>query len=536
MLAMMTGTKSRLFVLSALAATIVALPATEARADEIAPCDDTVAPYKCAKLLAPAPFVKALGEDAGFSNDVDTGWIPACPDPVADPHCGKNLQARAQSNLKDTKVNVTLTSDWVLRWGPDAEGLAPGSVRIGPRKKSPGGGDMKVTYKLYPNFGIWVDIAGFKGEFNFDPFDILKLVNADKVGVTTEFDYSLSCSKQFSLWSYDAPSEACQVKDDDADGGVIFKFDPSTLLGKSGGSVSQYIKLSVELRAKSDAGFTWQTNGITIEGAPAPLNATTDYLDVAYDGSSSVAVTAQAKGEIAYAGKTAIMPAVKVVEIAGQSVNLTLPINVGAEIPFNNKLPQTTIQTKLVFPVPNLKPTLTPVKFGDVKVGQKKLVPIKVANAGDGISKATVTSSDNNVFKVVQKDLEVAGTGEGVIEVEFNPADEGAATGEITIISNNIDGVDQKIQLSGNGTIDAPVEEGGKAGTGGSKPDPEPEPEPEAGSGGSGGKKTTPKATDDESTSDGGCGCRVPTGGGEQTPAGILAMVGLAALALRRRK
>lgn len=534
---MMTGTKSRLFVLSALAATIVALPATEARADEIAPCDETVAPYKCAKIATPSPFVKSLGEDAGFSNNLDTGWLPACPDPKTDPHCDKSLQARAESNIKDTKVNLTLTSDWVVRWGPDAADLAPGSVRIGPRKKSPGGGDMKVTYKLYPNFGIYVDILSFKGEFNFDPFDILKLVKAGTVGVTTEFDYSVSCSKQFSLWSYDAPSEPCQVKDDNADGGVLFKFDPSTLLGKSAGSVNQYIKLSVELRAKSDAGFTWQTKGITVEGGQAPLDAATDYVDVPYDGSASIALNAQATGEIAYSGKTSIFPAVKVVEIAGNSVNLTLPIDVGAEIAFSEKLPPTKLDTKLSFPVPNLKPTSTPVKFGDVKVGQKKLVPIKASNAGDGISKATVTSSDNSIFKVVKKDLEVPGASDGIIEIEFNPADEGAVTGEITVISNNITGDTVTIPVSGNGTVDAPVEEGGKAGTGGSGGKvTEPDPEPEAGSGGTGGKKTTPKATDDETTSDGGCGCRVPSGGGEQAPAGLLAMVGLAVLALRRRK
>lgn len=546
---MMTGTKSRLFVLSALAATVVALPATDARADEIAPCDLTVAPYKCAKIAAASPFVKSLGEDAGFSNDVDTGWFPK--DPAPDGHGDKTIQVRAQANLKDTKVDVTLTSDWVVRWGPDAMGLKPNHVRIGPRKKSPGGGDMKVKYKLYPNLSVYVNVFSFKGEFNFDPFDILKLVKADQVGVDTEFDYSASCSKQFSLWSYDAPSEPCQVKDDSSDGGTLFSFQPTKLLGKAGSTVEDFIGFSVTLKAGTDAGFTWQTNGISLDGAEGKLDAKTDYLDLPYDGSAAIAVTAQAKGIIAYKGSTFIVPTVKLDEISGVKVNLDIPINAGkVDVPFDSKLPETTIQQKLVFPVPNLKATVTPVKFGALEIDPAakpptKQIQVKLANLGEGISKATVTSSNQAIFKIVKKDIETAGSGEGVIDIEFAPTDAGDFMGEITVVSNNIDGVDQKIPVSGSATIkkvDEPPPAGGKggaAGKGGSAGKPPADPGGSGGSeptGGSGGKPGRP-AADDATTSDGGCGCRVPTQSpAEQAPAAALALVGLAALAIRRRK
>lgn len=544
---MMTGTKSRLFVLSALAATVVAFPASDARADEIAPCDPTIAPYKCAGLAAPSPFTKSLGEDAGFSNEVDTGWIP--PDAAADKHGDKNIQVRAQANLKDTKVDVTLTSDWVVRWGPDAAGLAPNSVRIGPRKKAPLGGSMKVTYKLYPNLGLYVNIPGglFKGEFNFDPFDILKLVKGDKIGLDTDFDYSASCSRNFSLWSYAAPSEPCEVKDDSPDGGTLFKFDPSSLLGTNAQSATKdYVKLEVTLKAGTTAGFTWQTNGITIEGAPAPLGATVDYVDIPYDGSATIAVTAQAKGVIAYKGTTFIVPTVKVEEVAGFPVNLDIPIGAAkAQIPFDSKLPETTIQQKLVFPVPNLNlQKTTATDFGSLEIDTmaappKKLVPITVLNAGEGISKGSVSSSNQAIFKVVKKDLDVAGSGQGTIDIEFTPTEAGDFTGEITIINNNINGKDLKIPVKGSATlkkIDEPPPAGGKGGSAGKAGAP-PAAGGESGTGGSAGKGgSAPRATDEESTSDGGCGCRVPTSQGEQTPAGVLALLGLAALAFRRKK
>lgn len=548
---MMTGTKSRLFVLSALAATIVALPATDARADEIAPCDLTVSPYKCAKIAAPSPFVKSLGEDAGFSNDLDTGWFPKCPNPATDPHCDKNIQVRAQANLKDTKVDITLTSDWVVRWGAAEAGLAANSVRIGPRKKQPAGGDLKVKYKLYPNLGLYIGISQFKGEFNFDPFDILKLVKGDKIGIDTDFDYGLSCGSTFSLWSYGAPSEPCTVKDDDKAGGLLFSFDPATLLGNAGKATEDYVKLNVTLKAFSDAKFTWQTNTITLEGNPGTFSPTVDYLDIPYDGSASIVVKSQAKGIIAYKGATGIVPTVNVQEVAGIPVNIDFPVNAGkVDLPFDSKLPETTIQQNFVFPVPNLKATVTPVKFGSLEIDTAAKLPtkqlkVKLANLGDGISKATVSSSNQAIFKIVKKDIETAGTGEGEIEIEFAPTDAGDFMGEITVVSNNIDGIDQKIPVSGSATlkkIDEPPPAGGKggasgkggsagkaevAGSGGSDPEP---------TGGSGGKKTTPRA-DDSTTEDGGCGCRVPTQSpAEQAPAAALALVGLAALAIRRRK
>ena len=533
---MMTGTKPRLFVLSALAATVVALPASDARADELTSCDLTVSPYKCAKLLVDSPFTKTLGEDAGFSNNIDTGWVPKCPDPKADPHCDKLIQAKASANLKDTKVSVTLSSDWVIKWGAAEAGLPKGSVRIGPRKKSPGGGDMKVTYKLYPIFSVYASVAGFKGEFDFDPFDILKLVKADKIGVDTTFDYSASCSKKFELWSYAAPSEPCQVKDDSADGGTLFSFNPASLLGKKGSMATEdYVKLAVTLKAGTNAGFTWQTKAIKLAGADKPLDGITDSLVLAYDGSASIEVTAQALGTIAYKGETYLEPTVKVEEIFGQKVNLNIPIGAAkVSVPFDEKLPDTTIQTKLVFPVPNVKATLTPVKFGSVKVGEKKVVSVTINNLGNGIGRVSA-SSGSPAFKIKTKDLTLPDQGSVTLDIEFTPSDAGAATTEITLVTNNIDGDDQKITVSGTGTIDAPVEEvGGRGGAGGKKPAPTP-PEETAGTGGSGGKKTSPPR-DEASTEDGGCGCRVPASSGSETPAGVLALAGLAALAFRRRK
>ena len=111
--------------------------------------------------------------------------------------------------------------------------------------------------------------------------------------------------------------------------------------------------------------------------------------------------------------------------------------------------------TAVVVPEPNIIATPAALAFGDVETGQTRDMNFGIVNAGEAALQVTSLAVSGSGFSLVSPPaapFSVAPGGTQVIAVRFAPAAAGAASGTVTVGSNDPDTPTATVNLSGNGT------------------------------------------------------------------------------------
>lgn len=555
----MTHLKRLLTTLVALSAAsfTASTVATEARAAD-PPCDpDTLLCY----VESPVTISKNLS-NVTFDNALNTHWLgcgngtESCDqEPAGD--C--TISACIEAKMSDSKIGVSMPGQFEVSWP------TPGKLRIVPKPHPVQKGKLDVKYKLAPMLGVFVNVLGYKGVFNIDPLDLIKVITGNDSPVNAEFSYEASASCPFNPWAFSPPAE-CKVADGLQDGEPLIQIDNvEQFIG--GADASNYINLAVSIDVGTDTTFSWKTEQLIVDGADAPWDGTAPYIEIPYNGGSSVQVGVKAKGTLGYKGVTQLYPTMHVTEVAGISVNLNLPIDVGADVPFEGSLPLELQKAKFTVPLPDLFVPTTDIDFGTVEVGQKATKIVKLSNTGLMKVRANPTSSvpefttDSPELEIPEAEVD-AQTFE--LKVNFIPKKEGTFDGVVDVVSNDPDQPKQSFKVKGKGKVTAPEPEpmtggmggeGGMAGMGGGGGMPPEMPKGGMGgmapagmagmmaveAGGAAGKggakqvtfRNNDTATDATSSNEGGCGCAVV---GAKTSAHGVLLLGLAGLIAARRR
>ncbi|MDH5492404.1 MAG: MYXO-CTERM sorting domain-containing protein, partial [Myxococcales bacterium] len=261
---------------------------------------------------------------------------------------------------------------------------------------------------------------------------------------------------------------------------------------------------------------TWQTDRILVADAAPDILAELETTLAGPDGvlgfGAAKDLYVHPEGTIGYTGTVVLYPVVYA-EILGRTLTLEL-----AEIPFD----LVDLDSNVIFddvvdhvPLPDVQVTPTEVDFGAVEAGGMVEELIQVRNAGEAelrlaIDPLMAPFATDATFLVLPPSSTRRFT------VRYSPLENGAAAGTASLRTNDPDAPRIVLRLAGEGFgfVDAP--DAGMAEDGGLV---------DAGIGGGG-------------SSDGGCGCRVPSGGSAPRPLallGLLGLLGLLRIARRRR-
>lgn len=497
--------------------------ASPALAEDPLPCeypDDNS--YMCFK--SESVTVSKTSANIPFENGLRTGWLN-CEAPSGDKTpCSqqpsfkcKTLGACLEVAMDDSKLDLAMQHTWDVYW-PQA-----GSLQLFPRKPYKEGGTFAFTYKLTPTFSIFIDALNSKWFFSIDPTQIADIL--DKSGTVKEFKSSASGSCKFAPFALDNPVE-CPGK---STNGTVFSFNLSDI----GINIDEYVKIALGLDAgTSEVVFSWKTDEISVNGSKITKDSPS--ATISYNGGGTINAEVATKGKLTYKGKTFLAPTIEVQEIAGLPLKFKWPIDVGADLPFEGTIPIDLNKTNFDILLPDLG-VIAAVNadgafdFGSVVVGETKSKKIKLKNYGAIKAVGIATSSAPSDFVVSKGSINLEPDEEVDIEVNFVPKKSGKISATIFIDSNDPDEPKQKVNVIGKGLMPDEPDEPERGGSGGA-------PLEETPSGGSAGKKPTKSAPEpEETTTDGGCGCRVADSRGPDGAA-PLALLALAGIFARRRR
>lgn len=472
-----------------------------------------------------------------FQNGLNTGWISCkssnkCSDGPG--NCSSTIDACLDAEMSDSRIDVNMTGFWDVSW-PEV-----GKLKITPRKKT-NAGTYAVTYKLSPLFGVYINALGFKSTVVLDPLSILNALMVPDVN--GGFDYTAMGSCVFDPWAWTPIS--CPISGAPQN---LFTLPLSQLTGLAGLDTGKYIEVSVGLEAGTDTTFTWQTKQLLVDNGSMPITGTNYSTDIPYDGSATVQVNVWGVGDVGYNGTTDLKPDIEVDSVAGFKFSPPLKFAIGtlASVPFMGTIPNIALKKTLIsIPLPVINLDAKEMNFGDVPVGTSISKKLTIHNDGKlMLTTQLATTPTGGVFKPSMTMANITDGSMLDVSVAFAPTKAGAATGTLTVNSNDPDNPTYTIVLKGNGTEEpGAAGSGGSGGTGGAPP--------VAGSGGSGGMIAAAgkggmggsagslAAVDPgnpEVGSTGGCGCR--TAGEENgAPLGLAGLgLGLAVLVSRRKK
>ena len=174
-------------------------------------------------------------------------------------------------------------------------------------------------------------------------------------------------------------------------------------------------------------------------------------------------------------------------------------------------------------PLPDLALPVTVLDFGQVYVGENKVMQYQLRNAGEAEAAATMTTSDALTFPLLDENVVLAPGQTYHAGVEFIPPKGGPFSAQIVVASNDPKTPSQIVVLKGVGV--EPVM---------NNPPPPPPPPASDGSGGSGGSDSSDSPSVGEPSS---CNCRAAGSSGGDGALGLAAAaLGALALALRSRR
>jgi MYXO-CTERM domain-containing protein len=443
--------------------------------------------------------LKASSRDIIITS-IDSGWLPACSNGNA--HCsGTPLQVRTDVALGPTddpnkplwEVDMLKGALIDVTW-PDKESftlkLANGALTDG---------QLTVAHSVIPNASVYVGLI-LNQEFNFNATDLLNKAPG------ANFKYASTATANFMPWAADTVAQLT-VPGPDLSQSELFSVPLQSMPG-----VGSLLEGTLALSLSTSPTFSYTTTQVQISGVTRPLTGTNpagklktqnaDYLDLLVD----------VQGELTVKGTMEFLPNAHITHISGiGSMNLTLPINVGANKDYTNEKTPVLVQfpkATVHVPLPNLFVPTEDVDFGEIKTGSQAEKSVDLNNTGELGAILSIESSDPQ-FSIAAPQAQMNAKSKGTLVVRFAPTQEGPASATITVTSNDPDSPVQTFNVTGSSRPEAaPV-----------NPQPTGGPPPVVGS---------PSETS-------GCGCHMAPQG-TQTAGLAFVGLGIAALVRRRRR
>lgn len=426
------------------------------------PCSD--APLTCGIADVSFEKVDALPIEWSF----DTGWIPQ----------GSPLQVHLWAGVyANTYVDLAgaLRTSW-----PQAFVLeAPGKLE---------GGAFGFHYGAEFHAQAMIDINVLGQHFTW----------VGDIPYVPQFDLQVKADQVFNAWGY-APGVT-----------ISGKTNPQTMISVSigdivGGSIPGIdggleLDVAVELQATytTDRVVISTTDGVPVQGGP--LTSEADTSNVLYTNGPNIELDIHPEGTVHYEGVLHLIPAFYV-ELLGQSWQIPI-----ADIPIGFPITDTdwVFDNKRVHvPLPDLALLDDDLDFGEVEVGQKRLLTYGLWNAGEAKVASTIASTDPSNFQAFDQIVDIDPGATFDASVRFIPQAPGPFEADLLITSNDPNAPVQKVHVKGVGI-------GVLAG----------------------GEEPPPPSTDIDLPS--GCGCR--TEPRSEGPFGLFAALAVAAIVTRRRR
>ncbi len=473
------------------------------------PCDPTT--YLCSSAM-----IKQKSEsNTRLPIGIDTGWVPKCSPTTSNGHCsGEKVQIDAQIALDPVGENPIWVVDMPkgsaisVSW-PDTSAFV---VQL--EKDAQQDGTFRLTHTLTPDFGLYLDAGSiFTGEIHIDANQLINLLPG------AQFNYTALGSGKFNPWGFDGCT--VNVKGTDLANSELFAvtFDQLGQLVGSGG-FNGVVTGSFSFDATTDIDFTYQTTQVKVIGGTGSITQQDGTTQFPMQDQDYLEFTEQTSGEIGYTGTLDLKPAINITSIAGFSISLSFPINVGLSIPVQGAAIPVTFPTELVhLPLPNVFVPSSFVDFGQVDTGNKADKTVTIDNTGE-LSALLAFSSSDPQFSPSSASTQMNPGDSYDLGIRFKPTKSGKQQATITVTSNDPDSPVQTFDVYGYGVgQDLP----GAGGAGG-----------QGGSGGSAGAGTGGATNGADSTTASGCGCR--TAGDSGSSHSALALLALGAVALIRRR
>lgn len=437
-------------------------------------------------VTSPIEFEKSI-DLASWLPDWDTDWIPS----------GSDVQVRFILQIP-ANTQVKLGGKFQATW-PDAMTIVTPGDRLS--------GFLKFDYGLVVHgwARIDTDILGYNISWQGD------------IPYVPQIDFHLLGMQAFDSWAFPPNSAEASATTSKA---RLFHVN---LLGLTG-IPSEVAEGGVDLAIAGELKVTYQTNKMQITPSVVPITTETGATLDNFVGGSFVEYDVHPEGTVTYDGIIHLYPEIYV-KILTSEFNIQIadwPISLSEIVGQTFKQDIVFDNVKVHVPLPDITPLQQTVyDYGKVAIGSGEKLTIPVANWGEARAQVVgqVDESMKSVFDVMTSSLLIDPCASDDIKVRFKPKKAGKFETTLTIMSNDPDTPTQQVLLKGEAVDDEYVDpDGGEAGG-------------------------SPSGGDDDggvfgaapgSGQDGGCGCRMAES--DAGTAGVLAALGLVALAASRRR
>jgi len=476
----------------ALAAALAAMAPTRAEAYDVlaTPCPSH--PLSCGTGAISFSKVDALPIQFNF----DTGWVPS----------GSPLEVRITANLW-AQTNVSLTGELSSSWPTAMTLAAPGDPFDVETKK---GGDFGFHYGAEFDAEGMVDISVLGQSFTWQ----------GNLPYLPAFDFEVQADQSFDAWGY-APGITLSSTTMPQQ---IASVDISSIIGSSIPGIDGGFALDVAVELDA----TYVTDRIVIDttdGNPVPggpITSSSGTSSVPFMSGGNIELDVHPEGTVNYDGVLHMIPTFYV-SLLGQQWNIPI-VDIPISVPITQDSWVFTSQ-RVHFPLPDLDLPVTELDFGQVYVGENKVMQYQLRNTGEAVAAAAMTTSDAADFPLLDDNVVLASGHDFQAGVDFIPSKAGAFTAQIVVASNDPANPAQLVVLKGEGVepfFDHPL--------------PGPPPPASDGTGGSGGAGGSDSSDNPSVAEPSTCNCRtVGSSGGDGGLGGAAAALGALVLALRSR-
>lgn len=302
-------------------------------------------------------------------------------------------------------------------------------------------GTVKVRHTLTPSLDLKVTVPVINQVVSLS-FDATKYLNK---APGARFAFDSRATQAFAPWGFTTVDTKLNAPD--LANAVLFS-EPLTILD----GILDPEKWAGEfgIKATTKPTFTYKTTKVMLTGANAPITAVAGESVVdAIDG-DFMETMAQVEGEMKVAGEMEIRPFLSISKALGYNFTTTI------DIPAYTKA-YTVAPSKVAFqsvivhiPLPNVHAPKEGINLGDVKPGGSASKTVTIENSGEMAATLNFKSSDPQ-FSVPGGAITVAPKSKYELQVKFAAGNAGAASSDITIMSNDPDSPEQTFKIGANG-------------------------------------------------------------------------------------
>ncbi len=371
--------------------------------------------------LGTAPALRAEIKTQ-LPTQIDSGWMDK-----------GNIKIRTRFTIDPVGSDPLAAVDMSKGALVEASWNEKGFINVKPITAQDAAGAMSIHYTLTPSLDA--NIYGIGISYN-----ATQLVN--KIP-GAHFNYDAKKAGTFTPWGF-AGSEV-KMPAPNLDQSTIFSI-PFSQLGVSTGIAEG--KLSIQAAASPTFKFT--TKAVRLD------SGTVDKVDgsakIAIGDEDALDLSASVAGELSIAGNLDVKPVVQVDSVDGFPTFGLVKFSFSVVSKAISGAPTAmSFQNQTIhIPLPNLKVPSAAVQLGSVKAGSNTKKTISIENTGEMEARYTVTSSDPR-FSGPSGEIKLAAKSKGDLQINFNPANDGAASATITVKSNDPDSPEQTFKIGANG-------------------------------------------------------------------------------------